>query len=80
LFRQVLSGLPLCHPSQRIDPVLHILFRSYSSQSIIYDPVSDHQLSGVQVRKLKQAGIPVELIEPEWARMISVTQRESWPH
>jgi len=25
----------------------------YSSRSIIYDPVSDYQLSGVQVRKLK---------------------------
>jgi len=38
----------------------------YSSRRIRYDPVTDNQLSRVQVYKLKQAGVPVELIEPEW--------------
>ena len=38
----------------------------YSSRSINYNPVADNQLSRVQVHKLKQAGVPVELIEPEW--------------
>jgi hypothetical protein len=62
-----------------LEPPLLASTGFYSSRSIIYAPVSDYQLSGVQVRKLKQAGIPVELIEPEWARMISETQRETWP-
>ncbi len=35
----------------------------YRNRSIIYDPVEDNRLSHAQVYKLKQAGVPVELIE-----------------
>lgn len=38
----------------------------YKKGKLRYDPISDNQLSRVQVYKLIKAGCPAELIQPQW--------------
>ena len=38
----------------------------YKKGKLRYDPLSDNQLSKVQIFKLKKQGFPPELIQPNW--------------
>ncbi len=43
-----------------------LLAGQYPKTSLRYDPIADNGLSKTQVYKLKNAGVPKELIEPEY--------------
>jgi len=38
----------------------------YAKGTIRYNPVADNRLSRVQVFKLKQSGLPIQLLEPDY--------------
>lgn len=43
-----------------------LLNGDYAKGSLRYDPVADNGLSSIQVAKLKRAGVPTELVEPDY--------------